>query len=825
MALLGIANTLNRARYAGLDFNTHLDDILARMQVKYAADFNDFAVTSLAIVLLDVSTFGLDTLSFYLDRRATEAYLATARTRGAVSRLTRQLGYKMGAAIASSVDLSVALKTDHAFDVPIVGGPGTNATQFRGENGLIYEAAKDVTFAAGLGASDPQIVPCYEGETVVEQFTSDGTALQVFELARVPADKMVAKGAITVTVNGDLWEERDFIEFEQTDHYEFAANDDPPTVRFGDGTAGNIPATDAAIVVTYVATSGKAGQAESGTITELAEPLVVSATNIQLTISNSQPVKGGDDLESLERAKTMAPKVYKSRGVAITGPDYNAIAGSFADPLFGRVAVAKAIASKSAQTDLTLQSYVETIRDAVDDPVPVVASSKAAAEAVLDTIDTQAQSIEANLGSTASQNQQIDSALDTLRASAVVVRGKAGDISNSGVDIQTTAAEGRAALETSVLPTLPTITDLGDVFFNNTTKKISRNTGSWLTDGVRVNDVIQFSGTVGNNSKFTVAAVVASEITTVEVPVLEGPVAAVGTLDISDNDRLSTATRTNLDNKYSSVSSSASTVSSLSSDIVASSNTQVSTVDTAKNAMDLVGTSVATAGTYLYEANTAAVDIHSTQTDLVRAELTAIDTVVVDTSDTVNTALDNILTHIGRFLSDDCKANLINVPILALDNAGFYSAPTIGLVEALQIKLDGLKEVTQVVSVTSGEPFLIRAQITVRLGVPEGTGESTASAAVSAEIDTVLRGRKFGACLKVAEINRAVENFLGDSGFYNVTIDGYLDSDDNLVTDSSVDGSTGRDSDGNLIIQGGEIITKGAVIINTEPATQICPAA
>ena len=90
---------LVRAKYAGLDFDTHVDDLLARLQVKFAADFNDFAVSSLAIVILDAISYGLDTLSFYLDRRATDAFLATARTRRSVSRLCRQLGYKMGAAI------------------------------------------------------------------------------------------------------------------------------------------------------------------------------------------------------------------------------------------------------------------------------------------------------------------------------------------------------------------------------------------------------------------------------------------------------------------------------------------------------------------------------------------------------------------------------------------------------------------------------------------------------------------------------------------------------------------------------------------------------
>jgi len=114
---MGVAE-LNRAKFSGLDFDTHFDDLQSRMQIRFAIDFNDFALSSLGIMLIDIISFGLDSLSFYLDRRTTDLYLDTARSRKSVSRLTRQVGYKMRASVSASVDLDVSITDPLTVSVP-----------------------------------------------------------------------------------------------------------------------------------------------------------------------------------------------------------------------------------------------------------------------------------------------------------------------------------------------------------------------------------------------------------------------------------------------------------------------------------------------------------------------------------------------------------------------------------------------------------------------------------------------------------------------------------------------------------------------------------
>jgi len=407
--MAGDINTLNRVRFSGAEFSTHLDDLRARLQIKFAADFNDFALSSMGIMLLDLVAFGLDTLSFYLDRRATDNFMTTARTRKSVSRLSRQLGYKIRGAISSSVDLTVSLTTAQAFNVTI-----PIRTKFTTSDGKIFESAEAVTFPAGSGINDTKSIPCYEGQTLSETFVSDGQPNQVFELRKIGEGSSVASGSVQVIVNGSSFVEVDFLEYDTTDQFEVGYGDQPPTVKFGDGIAGNIPTTNATIKVTYVATSGKSGLVAKDTITKLQTPLTVAGILIPLTINNSESSIGGDDSESLDSVRSFAGKVFKARNVAVTEADYFALAGSYADPLFGRVAVAKAIPTRGASGDVELNNHILNIQTLVSAPVDDVTTLVDGATVKLDAIDDEITSITNELTDINSLSTTVASNLQTL---------------------------------------------------------------------------------------------------------------------------------------------------------------------------------------------------------------------------------------------------------------------------------------------------------------------------------------------------------------------------------------------------------------------------
>lgn len=705
--------TLNRAKYAGLDFDTHGDDLRSRLQVQFASDFNDFAISSLGIMLLDLTAYGLDTLSFYVDRRATDLYLSTARTRKSVARAARQLGYAPGGAVSSGVDVTVALAQTHAFNVPIPEG-----FQFKGPNNLIFETSRPVEFPSGDGPEDSISIPCFEGQTLVESFVSDGTANQLFELRQVPTDNFVVQGTVEVQVDGADWEFVKLLEYGATDQFEVGFVADPVEVRFGDGIAGNIPTTGATIQITYVAARGRSGQVAADTITETVSSLVVAFEEIALVINNPEASSGGDDAESLSSIKAFAPQVWKTRTVAVTGTDYSALSGSYADPLFGRVAVAKAISSRSAADDVTLQNFLADLNDAIVLFDPIIQAQAALIEAGVDAAQAASVEVVTDLAEVTSALSDVTTAAANSRAAARDIKTLAGEIGVDASDIQTLVVSGNLAV-----------------------------------------DAVGPSGTAELN---------AGQVATIQ-------------------------------EYFNRINSESVQIQSAASSASANGGTIVGESDDTDDAVTDASAAVAEALVQL-----AAIDAQLIIIDTANTAILAADTNVVNE---VATTTQEIYDHVDALLSNDCKANLITVPILTRNAAGFYAAPSTGLINSLQNFLDARKEVTQTVSVTSGAIFLVPAAISVRVGVLRTYSEAVVETAVNTAIDGILRDRAFSEALYESDIETAV---LAVDGvvFTNVTIDGY-------VSGTSVD--TGKlDADGNLIIASSEVITKGTTAITTE---------
>jgi hypothetical protein len=726
---------LNRAKYSGADFNTHEDDLRARLQVKFAADYNDFALSAQGIMLLDLVAFGLSTLSFYLDRRATDTFLSTARTAKSAARTSRQLGYKMGGAISSGVDVRVTITTPKAIDITVPEG-----FQFAGPNDLIFEVAEAVTFTPGeQAAGTSKLIPCFEGETLNETFVSDGTPSQIFELRRVPEDKFVVQGSVTVLVDGATFDEVELLEAGQTDQFEVGFNDDPATVRFGDGLAGNIPTAGASIDVTYVAARGRSGQVAGGTIEEEVNPLVVAFETIGLDITNPNPASGGDDRESIASAQAYAPQVFKSRKAAITASDYDALASSYADPLFGRVAVARAISSRSADTDLTLQNLLADIDTAIMTFHPTITTQVTNATTALDALDV-------NLATVLSEANAITAALTTQDTAAATIETSLATMNAAQVKITTDLSSVATAVAT-----------------------IAAAITSIRTNTIAADALVEGYGPSGT-SELTQPQVDAVTV------LLDSIVSSLPTIE-SARDQISSdqATMTTQN-------------TSLGTEITAS-TTNLATVRSQNTTADTAATAVVTAQ-----------GSASTNSGSIRTAVLAISAANTSVESDINTATAAIFTHVDLFLADDCKANLVTVPILTKDAGGFYVEPSLGLINSLQAYLDDRKEVTHTVSVTSGAPFLVLAVIVVRLGVFRGFSTEVVKTAALSAIDGILRDRAFGANLYEFDVESIIESVDGVR-FANV----------------SITGPAGKlDGDGNLIVLDSEVITKGTVTITPE---------
>lgn len=707
-------NPLNKVRYAGFDFDTSVDELLARLQVEYGTDFNDFAQSSLGLLLIDLEAYGIDGMSFYLDRRASEVYMSTARTRRAVALLARQLGYKPRSAVASTVDLEIALSQVQAFAVTLPKGHTMSA------GGLTYSVAESVTFAAGDGPNDIQVVACYEGQKLSETFVSNGQPNQVFELRRIPEGQFVLQNTFTVVADGAPYTEVDFLEFEKTNQVEIDYLNG--IVRFGDGQVGNIPASGTSILVEYVVTSGKNGQIPKDTITAL-DPLVVLFTNIEFEVTQPDKSLPGDDPESLESIKSNAGRKFKTRSVAVTKEDYESLATAYADPLYGRVAVAKALSTRSASNDLELQANLATI----------TSSGVAAATSI-------------------------------LQALAVI---------NSAVTAATTASE---EANTSIV---------------NVSEKVTTALSSLET---AIGLIRQLRGTaleIDNGTTLIAEAVTAATT-------------AINAYTVAGSTQITSADKTTLLGYVNTIAAQATSIQGFvnqQTTDATSTNANLTVVD---DALNEIGEDESTGLIAEILDSISDVDnnlvIISTQGTLIEVAANSDTTAVTD-------AAQAIQEHVDRILSADCNANLITVPILSRDAAGFYTAPSAGLLASLRNYLEARNDAAHSVEVVSGEPFLIPAVITLRIGIKPGVSPSVISATATNIADSILKNRQFGANLYEGTIGAVLEALPGVV-FANVRIEGYQTS--------SGTSPSKNDTDGNLIIEQTEMITKGSVTVNIE---------
>ena len=782
--------TLTQAKFSGYDFDTISDNLRAQLQIQFASNYNDFAASALGIVLLDSVAFGLDTLSFYLDRRATETYLQTALTRGAVARLTRQLGYKMAAATAASIDLSITI-ANPGFNVPLPSG-----FQFQGPNGLIFETSQTVTWLSSDSART-KTVTCYEGLSFTENFVSDGTANQVFTLQSVPSGMNLVAGSVDILVNGTSWVESVFLSFDQTNQFEVGYNDSPPTIRFGNGAAGNIPTTSATIQVSYIATHGAAGQVTSGgAITSPVSPLIVSFTAIQMTVTSPFPTIGGNPPEDLTHAKTFAPLVFKSRQVAITQPDYVALAGSFSDPLFGRVAEAQAYSTRSASADLELQNQLSIIEAVQVEPLAVAGTR----------MDTYSSSLPqptydgTAIADARARLRTIQNDVDAVTSTLTLLSGNTSLINSTSVSMLGAS----------------TPTPYGARGANTVSMEVQSDAADASTYAVQA----LTDSTSGLN--------------TTAITVGPGPNA------------LTTATFDFLTSLLNNINSKVTTIRGNGSTIQGLTNTLVNNVATIQTAVAAVGLTPTDAGSQLLAVTNSMADVTSqvgagslpatyatvpvsfqfstpphsstpapevypsTALGSLAGDLSAIQGIEVDSTSTVDGACQVIQDHVDAILSADCQANLVTVPILATDASGFYTKPTFGLINSLQTYLNSICEVTQTPSVVDGSSSLVPAVINiVEWGYKHGYSQSVVTTSVYTAIDGLLTGRAFGESLYISDISTAILAVPG-TDFVNIQIQGsYISFGSTSLTTSLLD------SQGNLIIANNQVVTKGAVTVST----------
>ncbi|MBH0775547.1 baseplate J/gp47 family protein [Nocardia bovistercoris] len=341
--------------YTGRDYSAILRALREQIPRKLPEWTGHASEADFGNVLLELFAQMADVLSYYQDRVANEAFLATAVTRRSVIEHLRLIGYRMRTAAPAATVLTVTIPGGAPVPAPplVIRRGAAFATKSRSDAASVrFEYARADDLAVTFTPVDERFpdgpksaeIPVEEGRLIAAEVigTADGTPGQRYPLIHRglilrPSGPQAHSGPDiilqTSTPAGGQprrWSYCDTLAFSRADRFEFTVDideNDQATIVFGDGTFGARPDLGALITATYRVGGGPEGNVGVGAICAVVDVPGLAALGARVV--NRIPATGGAERESIDAAVEHAPAVFRSSQRAVTTADYEALVRSY----------------------------------------------------------------------------------------------------------------------------------------------------------------------------------------------------------------------------------------------------------------------------------------------------------------------------------------------------------------------------------------------------------------------------------------------------------------------------------------------------------------
>lgn len=277
--------------------------------------FKDYNFEGSAIAnLVDLMTYFLQYGTSYLNFTTNELFIQTAQIPDNVYKLAHMLNYIPRRNSSPTITVTITKSTNDDVYIPAY-------STFQMGNDVFLTNLDDIN----LTETNTDII-LHEGIFTIEQFASDGTQFQEYELAnRETIDNKQfyvfvypwdgSQNVIDLTE----WMSVHSNNFEQGGKNYFIRYFEEMFIRFDDGRLFEIPAENELVVVQYLNTNGALHNGKTGTIV-----LTSTFTNSNtLSITTNNVLENGSNYESIESIKNNAPLFYSTQNRAVTEKDYN----------------------------------------------------------------------------------------------------------------------------------------------------------------------------------------------------------------------------------------------------------------------------------------------------------------------------------------------------------------------------------------------------------------------------------------------------------------------------------------------------------------------
>ncbi len=331
---------------------TNLDFIDIKAQIKdylrSNSNFTDFDFEgSNFSVLIDTLAYNSYITAYNTNMAVNEAFIDSATVRENVISLARNIGYVPQSKKASiaNISFSVDVSAIGAKVVKLHKGVVALGTMESGD--YIFSIPDDITVNVDTnGIANFTNIEVYEGSLIEKKFVVDDSLSDRKYILpnpnidastiRISMETAAYLDATTNRTQGDgltintVWNRYENIFQVNAESRLFLVQeieDEKYQILFGDGTLGKKPVDSSIITVTYIVTNGEAGDGAanfsfSGKLTHQFGGTDTNITGGISLVTTLQSSQNGAEIESIDKIKYLAPRVYASQQRAVTSNDY-----------------------------------------------------------------------------------------------------------------------------------------------------------------------------------------------------------------------------------------------------------------------------------------------------------------------------------------------------------------------------------------------------------------------------------------------------------------------------------------------------------------------
>lgn len=161
--------------YLNRDYETLKEDLKSHARLYYPDQYNDFSESSVGMMLLEMTAYVGDILSYHVDQTFNEMFLDSAQNRDSVIRIAKNLGYKTRGKNPAVVLLDVSI------EIPVAGSSFDSGylitiqkgMKVKSSSGVRFEVIDDIDFSSQVSITNVinrTIDPVYNASNEISHY-------------------------------------------------------------------------------------------------------------------------------------------------------------------------------------------------------------------------------------------------------------------------------------------------------------------------------------------------------------------------------------------------------------------------------------------------------------------------------------------------------------------------------------------------------------------------------------------------------------------------------------------------------------------------------